>query len=75
MRIVNDTRMGIFSTTASKGGGNGLIDTQSDTPKNGMTMLQRHPLLSTVTTMACPMNGKKPTDLIQTIIATAASTI
>ena len=61
MRIVNDTRMGIFSTTASKGGGNGL--------------LQRHPLLSTVTTMACPMNGKKPTDLIQTIIETAASTI
>ena len=33
MRIVNDTRMGIFSTTASKGGGNGLIDTQSDTPE------------------------------------------
>lgn len=33
MRIVNDTRIGTFSTTASKGGGNGLIDTQSDTPE------------------------------------------
>ena len=33
LRIVNDTRMGTFSTTASKGGGNGLIDTQNDTPE------------------------------------------
>lgn len=33
VRIVNDTRTGTFSTTASKGGGNGLIDTQTDTPE------------------------------------------
>ena len=33
MRIVNDTRTGTFSTTASKGGGYGLIDTQADTPE------------------------------------------
>lgn len=33
MRITNDTRKGTFSTTASNGGGNGLIDSQTDTPE------------------------------------------
>lgn len=33
IRIVNETRKGTFSTTASNGGGNGLIDSQTDTPE------------------------------------------
>lgn len=33
IRIVNETRKGTFSTTASNGGGNGLIDSQADTPE------------------------------------------
>lgn len=33
IRIVNETRKGTFSTTASEGGGNGLIDRQTDTPE------------------------------------------
>lgn len=33
IRIVEDTRKGSFSTTASKGGGSGLIDSQTDTPE------------------------------------------